>query len=149
MLLKVLLVLLLIGCGREDQQKQQCILYGEECHPSKEEENESEPVVIQGPRGPAGSSGTDGEDGQNGATGEQGPAGTNGVNGLDGSLINFITVCTGGNFPEVLMCVDDKLYAVFDGGPHKDRLVYLPPQTYKTTDDGACLFTVIQECEVQ
>jgi hypothetical protein len=137
------LIFLLSSCGTEDQANINCTLYGTQCREAeapKEDTSEK-----QGPKGEQGAKGDTGAAGQDGLDGADG---LDGKDGLNGSSIMFITVCQSGAYPEVLMCVDDKLYAVFDGGPHKDRLVYLPPGNYRTTDDGGCLFSVSSACNI-
>jgi hypothetical protein len=88
-----------------------------------------------------------------GAPGPQGPAGEQGPPGLNGTFITPVLPCPdlAGAFPEVLLCIDETLYAVYDGnGANKDvRYVELIPGNYVTTDGRGCNFTVIQNCEIQ
>lgn len=50
--------MLINNCGREDQQRQNCVLYGEQCNDKEKPVKSPEPVV--GPTGPEGQSGADG-----------------------------------------------------------------------------------------
>lgn len=88
------------ACGREDQRKQKCTLYGEECNGETTTEDSTE--VRTGPAGPSGSAGkagTDGVDGQDGISGTDGADGQNGADGngctvspaLNGALITCAT----------------------------------------------------------
>lgn len=81
----LLLVLLLCACGREDIRRQNCTIYGDQCHDT------DEPEIIQGPKG------------------EQGPSGAKGLPGKNGHSLTFQTLLTssclnGGH--TVLMAVD-------------------------------------------
>lgn len=116
---------------------------------------------VQGEQGEPGEDGQDGKDGKDGKNGAQGPAGRdgldgrNGTDGIDGTspeldifpVIPCPTVT--GAYPEVLLCIANELYAVYDGGPQKDRLVLVPPGDYQTTDGRSCQFTVTEACELE
>jgi hypothetical protein len=49
---------------------------------------------------------------------------------------------------EILLKLGAALFAVYDGGPNKVRLVELAPNEYVTTDGRQCYFTVTEEGEV-
>lgn len=58
-----------------------------------------------------------------------------------------------GDYPEVLFRIEDKLYANYDGGKDKDRLVEVVPGPdtgyYKTTDGRECFFKVTEDYEIE
>jgi hypothetical protein len=108
-----------------------------------------------GQMGPTGKAGDKGEPGRDGLSGKDGTDGINGSDGIDGSpgspgsLIVPIIPCPSrvGQYPEVLMCIDDKLYAVFVGsGLNSVRYSEIPPGRYQTTDGRACNFSVTSGC---
>lgn len=104
--------------------------------------------------------GSDGEDGSEGLQGEpgipgpKGDAGSTGPSGADGEGLTIGTVvpCPSliGPFPEVLFCINDILYAVYDGKEKQDvHLTQIIPGSYVTTDGRSCHFTVSTGCEIQ
>lgn len=114
-----------------------------------------------GERGPTGSQGEAGPTGPKGDTGEVGPAGQDGEEGpqgppgTSGTSITFVTPCAdiptaARSFPEILMCVDSKLYGVYAvASSGKIHWTYLPPATYRTTDGRNCTFTIVEGCTIQ
>lgn len=113
-------------------------------------------TACQGKKGDAGNSGSAGHDGIS-ITGPQGPAGqdgTNGHDGVDATLTTLVQLCPGfvpsypNVFPEVGICIDNKLYGVYsqNGG----FLVYMPAGTYFSDGINAdCNVTVVSGCQVQ
>lgn len=101
--------------------------------------------------------GSDGEKGETGPEGEQGPAGDTGAPGPTGQAGTSLTIqsiipCPAlvGSFPEVLFCINDTLYAVYDGSGKQDvHLTQIIPGSYVTTDGRSCHFTVSTGCEIQ
>lgn len=91
--------------------------------------------------------------GVQGPPGPQGPQGEQGAPGLSGSIVTPVVTCPSlpGSYPEVLLCIDDVLFAVYaDGGSAtKVRYVELPPGVYTTTDGRDCTFRVISGCEIE
>lgn len=80
----------------------------------------------------------DGEDGAVGPVGPQGPQGEPGENALANAIgiKGYIYPC-GQEFNNdeiFLRLTDGKILALYDGGPHLDRLVLLAPGNYVTTD---------------
>jgi hypothetical protein len=127
-------------------------------------EGEKEPETVQGETGQPGSDGKDGssctvKDTDDGAIVlcEDGSSAVivNGQNGEDAEApqldIDPIIPCPTvlGSYPEVLLCIANELFAVYDGGPNKDRLVSVPPGSYVTSDGRNCNFSVVQGCEIQ
>ncbi len=112
---------------------------GQQCHDEPE----------QGPPGEPGSVGPRGEPGKDGES----IVGPQGSPGKDGSIITPVIPCPtlGGSHPEVLLCIDQKLYAVYDGYQAQDtRYVQLEVgTTYQTTDGRACIFRVLTGCNLQ
>ena len=98
----------------------------------------------QGPTGPQGSQGIAGRDGTDGVDGKDGAP------GLPGSSITPVIPCPNksGSFPEVLLCIDNKLYAVFveTGSTKTVRYSQIPAGNYQTTDGRSCNFTVSNSC---
>jgi len=111
----ILLIALISACGKEDQRQQKCVLYGEECHDTEAEE--TEPLVIVGPRGPAGSSGE---------TGEQGPAGDVGPAGMDGASCTVAQLINGA----IISCTDGTTALIVNGADGEDA----PPSAYTVTE---------------
>lgn len=60
----LVLIMLFISCGREDQRQQKCVAYGENCDKDDSTETKTEPTVVYTP-GPRGAPGEDGQDGFN------------------------------------------------------------------------------------
>lgn len=75
--------------------------------------------------------------------------GKDGSDGTDGTIVETIPLCPDlpGNYPEILIRIDDKLYALFDH-PSGERLVEVVPGNYHTTDGRNCHFTITNELEV-
>lgn len=108
-------VLLHASCGKEDQARQQCVLYGEECdEKGSQDKKETKTEVVVGPAGPRGEAGSDGERGEKGEQGEAGQpgvagqAGADGMDGQDGEscqvseLVNGALISCGDNSVVVL-----------------------------------------------
>jgi hypothetical protein len=104
-----------------------------------------------GREGDTGSQGLPGKDGQQGVAGTDGVDGQDGSDGEDGTQIYPVVPCPdlAGSYPEVLMCIDDSLYAVMVGNGKNTRYVYLPPGFYQTTDGRNCNFEVAEGCNVE
>lgn len=114
----------------------------------------------QGDKGETGATGADGskgETGETGATGATGSSGSNGQNGNDGrdgtdaTPITITQFCPGNVnypnvFPEVGLCINSKIYAVFwDRG--QAFMAEVPPGAYRSTSTSlACNFTVQSNC---
>lgn len=89
------------------------------------------------------------EDGQDGDT-VVGPQGNPGANGQDAVLEVIYPCGSAAGYHEILLrLADRRLVAVFDGGPHQDRLVIVPAGHYRTTDGYSCNFEVTAELEVR
>jgi hypothetical protein len=121
---------------------------------------------IIGPKGEAGADGinctveqlTDGatvlcgeksitiKDGVAGLPGERGADGEPGLPGSAGTIITPVIPCPtrSGAFPEVLLCIDNTLYAVFVGS--QTRYAAIPAGSYQTTDGRYCNFRVESTC---
>lgn len=108
-----------------------------------------------GPQGPQGVQGIQGEPGLPGERGVAGRDGTDGINGQDGepglpgapgTIITPVIPCPtrSGAFPEVLLCIDNTLYAVFVGS--QTRYAAIPAGSYQTTDGRYCNFHVEATC---
>jgi hypothetical protein len=133
------------------------------------------PVIVRDGR-----DGEDGEDGRDGRNGRDGAScsirdtsngalitcGSNSVAILDGErgpqglaaptvigISAYIRPC-GNEFANdeiFLRMSDNNILALYDGGPHEDRLVLLAPGNYITTDrnrNNTCNFTVTQSLEI-
>jgi hypothetical protein len=88
-----------------------------------------------------------GPKGDVGAQGPQGPKGDAGINGV----VDVLNPCgPEGAFEEILLRLNTgEIIAVFDGGPHKDRLVVLTyPNSYSTTDGFNCEFELDENGEL-
>lgn len=93
-----------------------------------------------------------------GLAGELGPVGLPGIQGepgAAGSVIEPIQLCpTLGppvyptNFPEVGLCLDSKLYGVYDLDASHVFLGEIPPGAYSSTSPQTCSFTVAPNCQV-
>jgi hypothetical protein len=90
--------------------------------------------------------------GINGSNGTNGNNGNNGTNGTD-ATVTFIQLCPGitptypSTFPEVGVCVNNVLYAVYsaNGG----FLTEVTPGTYSSNGiNASCTFTVLSGCMV-
>lgn len=105
-----------------------------------------------GPQGEPGPNGNDGKDGANGSDGSPGQPGSPGAPGVVGSIVTPVLPCPGivGPYAEVLFCVDERLYAVYDGGtPGQVHYTEVVPGSYVTTDGRSCHFTVTSGCDLQ
>ena len=136
--MKYLLLLLLLACGQSNQALD-CIRQGNQCRDELKGEK-GDP----GDRGEVGPAGRDGES-------IVGPPGSNGMDGIDGTIIEPMTVCplVPGAYPEVLLCIDQSLYAVFNDSGTTTRYVRVPPGTYRTTDSRNVHFRVINACMME
>ena len=103
--------------------------------------------------GKDGADGVNGTNGSNGSNGTDGQDGLNGLNGADGTQIGVVVFCPGYApvyptvFPEVGMCINDKLYAVYsaNGG----FLAPIPEGRYSSNAIGsACTFNVGPHCTI-
>jgi len=112
-------------------------------------------IVYDGRNGTNGLDGSAGPQGEIGATGETGPQGQPGTNALANAIgiAGYIYPC-GQEFPNdeiFLRLTDGKILALYDGGPHEDRLVLLAPGNYITTDrnrNHTCNFTVTNNLQI-
>lgn len=106
----------------------------------------------QGNTGPAGATGPQGAQGPVGPSGPAGPIGPVGSPGTPGTTVVPVLPCptnTSG-YPEVLMCIENKLYAVFVGSTlNSVHYSQIPPGNYVTTDGRNCSFTVVSGCTIQ
>ena len=103
-----------------------------------------------GPQGAQGPQGEQGPVGPIGSTGAQGPQGDPGQPGTQITTIQFckgITPTYPSTFPEIGICIDNQLYAVYsaNGG----FMVLVTPGTYSSNGiNASCTFTVGPNCEV-
>lgn len=112
-------------------------------------------TVLNGTNGTNGQPGAVGPQGEVGPVGPQGPQGEPGENALANAIgiAGYIFPC-GSEFDndEVLLrLTDGNILAVYDGGPHEDRLVLVAPGNYITTDrnkNKTCHFTVTQDLQI-
>ncbi len=76
--------------------------------------------------------------------------GIDGSDGLDGSVVEFVDPCPAivVAHPELLMKIDNILYAVYASGT-KIHLTKLGPGNYATTDGRFCYFTINANGELQ
>ena len=104
----------------------------------------------QGEKGDQGEAGEKGETGDQGEQGEKGDKGDQGFPGVNGSVVTTVIPCPSlaGSYPEVLLCIDSKLYAVFNPNGTQTRYVEVPAGNYVTTDGRACIFTVVSACTI-
>lgn len=108
-----------------------------------------------GSKGEKGDEGQDGSEGIQGPKGDTGSVGEKGDTGANGSSFTLypVTPCRdtiSGAYPEVLMCINDKLFAVYDSGVlGKVHYVEVIPGSYVTTDGRSCHFTVTSGCNIQ
>lgn len=127
----------------------------------------------QGAQGPTGGSGTpctvtkigtttsvrcpDGTEVEisDGAKGDTGGKGDDGKDGAPGSVIEPVALCPDrgdtvypSNFPEYALCLDNKLYGVYDQDGNHVFLAELPPGAYVSTSPSGCSFTVGDDCEI-
>lgn len=129
--------------------------------------NETQVTAITGPAGTKGDKGEVGEKGSSGESitgpkgdkGDQGPEGTTGPKGDTGDAGQDATVSIypviacpqlAGSFPEVMLCIANRLFAVYDssqlGRVHYTEVI---PGNYVTTDGRSCFFTVVSGCNIQ
>ncbi len=105
--------------------------------------------LYDGRNGTNGAPGAVGPQGAVGPVGPQGPQGEPGENALANAIgiASYIRPC-GNEFDNdeiFLRMTDGNILALYDGGPHEDRLVLLAPGNYITTDrnkNRTCHFTV-------
>jgi hypothetical protein len=90
--------------------------------------------------------------GKDGVDGAAGAPGSNGINGRDGSVVTFVKFCPHTasyptTFPEVGLCVDGELFAVYSANGGFG--VKLEPGNYSSNAIGsACSFEVHDDCVV-
>lgn len=94
--------------------------------------------------------------GQTGSIGPQGPIGNTGPQGVAGTSIITVQFCQNftstypSSFPEYGLCINNQLYGVYWDVNLGAFLAYLPPGLYKSTNASeACVFSVVQGCEIQ
>lgn len=109
---------------------------------------------IQGPIGNTGPSGSNGSNGSNGNNGATGPQGVPGPAGINGTVITIIQFCPGVTpiyptiFPEVGLCINNQIYAVYSA--NNGFMVLVVPGAYHSNAIGsACSFTVLPNCVIQ
>ncbi len=93
-----------------------------------------------------------GRDGAMGETGSTGPSGIQGQMGNPGTSIRPVLLCpeVPGAFPEVLLCINDHLYAVYDANrPGEVHYTEVVPGYYRSTDGRECRFRVLTGCEIE
>lgn len=99
--------------------------------------------------------GTDGKTGAQGNIGPMGPSGNPGLQGpagINGTVITLIQFCPGtpsypSTFPEVGMCINNQIYAVYSA--NDGFLTLIPPGTYNSNAIGStCSFQVLPDCQV-
>lgn len=105
---------------------------------------------MNGQDGAQGSQGEKGDTGAQGTQGEKGEKGDQGLPGVDGINIVPVVLCpeTSGSYPEVALCIDNNLYAVYNENPTRTRFVLIPAGQYQTTDGRHCTFTVTSACNI-
>ncbi len=145
-------IAIITGCGVEDKRRQNCVIYGDQCH------REQDPEVVVGPKGdlgPRGNTGKPGETGPAGPTGPQGETGATGQNGQDApinpySVSELIDPCGDGpGYDEVLIrFADGSLVAHYAGGGNLQFLAIIGPGNYSTTDQQACAFAINNDLSV-
>jgi hypothetical protein len=105
-----------------------------------------------GPQGDKGDTGSQGQKGDKGDQGEAGEAGIDGSNGTPGTTIFPVVACptnTSG-YPEVMLCIDNSLYAVYDSSvPGAVHYAKITPGYYVSTDGRSCYFTLVNGCEIK
>ena len=106
---------------------------------------------LYGPTGPAGVDGAQGVQGAVGDTGAVGATGAQGFPGHDGSVITPVVPCPAdtSGYPEVLLCIDSVLYAVYDDSGTDVHYAVIPPGSYRTTDGRQCTFAVTAGCGIK
>lgn len=102
--------------------------------------------ACRGPQGDPGNTGAQGSQGIQGSQGLQGPT------GLNGSTITLVQFCPGtpsypSTFPEIGMCINNKLYAVYSA--NDGFLTLIPPGVYHSNAIGSsCNFTILPNCGI-
>ena len=136
-LLLVFSLYLLISCGEEDHRNIECATYG--CEPDSARPS---PTPVKGEKGEPGDQGPIGPKGSPGPKGDTGTAAPN-------PNIYPLQLCPDipGPYPEVLMCFNGRLFAVY-GDPKRISYVEVTPGKYLTTDGRPCYFIVKSKCEV-
>lgn len=142
-----ILILLLASCG----QQLDCV---DGCTPHYTVIAGSPgPQGANGSPGPAGSPGRDGVGilGDTGAPGMPGSPGPIGPAGAASTQVYPVFPCptVGGSYPEVFLCIDSVLYAVYNDSGTTTRYVQVPPGNYRTTDGRSCYFRVVEGCTIQ
>lgn len=132
-MMAVIVTMFLVGCG---QQKVVELIQGDSGSNGID--------GATGAQGEVGAQGDIGDTGATGAIGAQGAVGATGPAGLNGSTFEVVKPCPSTHvvYSEIFLKIGGKLYALYDGGPHLDRLVELVNGTYMTTDGRNCIFTV-------
>lgn len=116
----IILVLWLFSCGNEDQRRQECTLYGDNCKSTRTATPEPGPQGDTGPRGPAGQQGPAGQDGESGMEGSPGPAGE------AGSSCSVTQTQTGA----IVSCTNGTTAVILNGEDGEDA----PPTAYTVTE---------------
>ncbi len=149
------LLLYAFGCGRDDKDREACVVLGEHCH------EEKEPTVVQGPKGEVGPQGKTviGPKGEscsvqpavNGALITCGETQTVLLNGVDGNdapptpytVTEMIDPCgKQGTYDEVLLrLADNSLIAHYASGANQ-FLTVIDTGNYATTDGTNCHFNI-------
>lgn len=108
-----------------------------------------------GNTGITGATGAQGQKGDMGSKGDTGSQGIPGVQGIPGSSVTTVKFCDDyvpvypSSFPEYGICIDNKLYGVYYSSSLGVFLAYLPPGTYRSTNNSqACIFAVTSGCEI-
>lgn len=161
-----LITMLFIGvsCG-QIERADHCVANGNECHLQGEQGPQGSPGSqgvpgqdgrdgaqgIPGGPGPSGAVGANGRDGDTGPVGPEGPVGVPGQAGVSTVAVYPVVFCptVAGSYPEVGLCIGNRLYAVYDGNPSQVHYTEIPPGTYSTTDGRSCTFTVSANCVIQ
>lgn len=152
LLMSVLMILSLIGCGRESSSQYYA-------SPACTVSSISGGALVKCPDGSTsvvldGEAGSIGSVGSVGPMGPQGQQGISGIPGSPGSVITSVQLCPSSyipsypsTFPEVALCIDNTLYAVYSslGG----YLFELIPGIYSSNGVGvSCTVTVGNNCQV-
>lgn len=101
-------------------------------------------VFIPGPKGDTGAQGPKGDTGENG---------NNGSNGADAVSVYAVQLCPNNPpasypnvFPEVALCIQHKLYGVYNG--NIDYFSEIPPGNYSSIAPQGCNLHVYPDCVV-
>lgn len=91
-LIRLLILIILGGCGTEDKNREMCTTYGQSCHATLQPTNPVEGPQgtpgqdgLKGPKGAKGEPGVKGDKGEPGATGQDGLKGSTGDQGPQGA----------------------------------------------------------------